>query len=76
MKLNDAVKEIRDVISKRQEELGLTFVEEDHIYTMSSKDSWPSVSKVLKKFYKEFSDKSCFCIVDFSFKGFKITKLG
>jgi len=54
MKLNEVVKEIRDVISKRQEELGLTFVEEDHIYTMSSKDSWPSVSKVLKKFYKEF----------------------
>lgn len=54
MKLNEVAKEIREVISNRQKELGLTFVEEDHIYTMSSKDSWPSVSKVLKKFYKEF----------------------
>ena len=54
MKLNEVAKEIREVISKRQQELGLTFVEEDHIYTMSGKDNWPSVSKVLKKFYKEF----------------------
>jgi len=54
MKLNDAVKEIRDVISKRQEELGLTFVEEDHIYTMNGKTDYPSVSKVLSKFHKKF----------------------
>ena len=54
MKLNDAVKEIRDVISKKQEELGLTFVEEDHIYTMNGKTDYPSVSKVLSKFHKKF----------------------
>jgi hypothetical protein len=54
MKLNDVVKEIRDVISKRQEELGLTFVEEDHIYTMNGKTDYPSVSKVLTKFHKKF----------------------
>lgn len=54
MKLSEIAKEIREVISNKQKELGLTFVEEDHIYTMSSKDNWPSVSKVLKKFYKEF----------------------
>jgi hypothetical protein len=53
-KLNEIAKEIRDVISKRQQELGLTFVEEDHIYTMNGKTNYPSVSKVLKKFYKEF----------------------
>jgi len=61
MKLNDAVKEIRDVISKRQEELGLTFVEEDHIYTMNGKTDYPSVSKVLSKFYKKFpTEKAAF----------------
>jgi len=54
MKLNEIVKEIRDVISKRQEELGLTFVEEDHIYTMNGKTDYPSVSKVLSKFHKKF----------------------
>jgi len=54
MKLNEIAKEIREVISKRQQELGLTFVEEDHIYTMNGKTNYPSVSKVLKKFYKEF----------------------
>ena len=54
MKLNDIAQEIRDVISKRQKELGLTFQEDKHIYTMNGKTSWPSVSKVLKKFYKPF----------------------
>jgi hypothetical protein len=54
MKLNEVVKEIREIVTKRQEELGLTFVEEDHIYTMNGKNNWPSVSKVLKCFYKEF----------------------
>ena len=54
MKLNEVAKEIRDVVSKRQQELGLTFVEEDHIYTMNGRTDNPSVSKVLKKFYKQF----------------------
>jgi hypothetical protein len=54
MKLNEVAKEIRDVVSKRQQELGLTFVEEDHIYTMNGRTDYPSVSKVLKKFYKQF----------------------
>ena len=54
MKLNEIAKEIRDVISKKQKELGLSFVEEDHIYTMNGKTDYPSVSKVLKKFYTEF----------------------
>lgn len=54
MKLNDIAKEIREVISKKQNELGLTFQEEKHIYTMNGKTSWPSVSKVLKQFYKPF----------------------
>lgn len=54
MKLNDIAKEIREIISKRQSDLGLTFQEDKHIYTMDGKTDWPSVSKVLKKFYKPF----------------------
>lgn len=54
MRLNDVVKEIRELISQRQKELGLVFEEERHLYTMNGTTDWPSVSKVLKKFYKEF----------------------
>ena len=54
MKLNDIAKEIREIISMRQKELGLSFEEENHIYTMMGKTDYPSVSKVLKKFYTEF----------------------
>ena len=54
MRLNDVAKEIRDIISQKQKELGLTFEEENHIYTMNGKTDYPSVSKVLKKFYTEF----------------------
>jgi len=54
MKLSEISKEIREVISERQKQLGLVFEEERHIYTMNGKSDWPSVSKVLKKFYKPF----------------------
>ena len=54
MDLKNIAKEIRGVISQRQEELGLTFEEERHLYTMNGRSDWPSVSKVLKSFYKEF----------------------
>lgn len=54
MKLNEVAKEIRELISARQKELGLVFEEERHIYTMNGRTDWPSVSKVLKKFYKAF----------------------
>ena len=54
MKLNDVAKEIRQIISQKQTELGLSFEEENHIYTMNGKTDYPSVSKVLKKFYTEF----------------------
>jgi hypothetical protein len=54
MRLNDVAKEIRNIISQKQTELGLTFEEENHIYTMNGKTDYPSVSKVLKKFYTEF----------------------
>lgn len=54
MKLNDVAKEIREIIQKRQDTIGLSFEEERHIYTMNNRTDWPSVSKVIKKFYKEF----------------------
>ena len=60
MELNEIAKEIRDIISQKQKELELTFIEEEHIYFMKDKDgvvrnNFPSVSKVLKKFYTEFA---------------------
>ena len=54
MELKTIVQEIRELITQRQEFLELTFEEEDHIYTMNGKTDYPSVSKVLKKFYTEF----------------------
>jgi hypothetical protein len=54
MKLNKVAEEIRELIAQRQQELGLTFEEEDHIYTMNGKKDYPSVSSVIKKFYKPF----------------------
>ena len=54
MDLKNIAREIREIIAQRQADLGLTFEEERHIYTMNGKNDWPSVSKVLKKFYKEF----------------------
>lgn len=54
MKLNEIAKEIRGIISEKQKELGLSFEEDRHIYTMNGSTDWPSVSKVLKKFYTEF----------------------
>jgi hypothetical protein len=54
MKLNNIAQEIRELIKNRQEELGLTFEEDNHIYTMNGRKDYPSVSKVLKQFYTEF----------------------
>ena len=55
IELKNIAKEIREVISQKQQELGLTFEEENHIYTMNGRTDYPSVSKVLKKFYTEFA---------------------
>lgn len=54
MDLKVIAQEIRELISNRQKELGLTFEEERHLYTMDGRSDWPSVSKVLKYFYKAF----------------------
>ncbi len=57
--LNKVAIEIRDIISNRQNELELTFIEDTHTYFMRDlngviKSDWPSVSKVMKLFYTEF----------------------
>jgi len=59
MNLQEISKEIRDIISNKQKELELTFIEESHKYFMKDldgkvKSNFPSVSKVLKYFYEEF----------------------
>jgi hypothetical protein len=59
MNLKKIAKEIRDIITLKQEELGLQFFEEEHKYHMKdnkgkSRSDFPSVSKVLKYFYTEF----------------------
>jgi hypothetical protein len=54
MNLLEIAKEIREIISQKQTEFGLSFEEENHIYTMNGRTDYPSVSKVLKKFYTEF----------------------
>ena len=54
MKLSNIAQEIRELVKSRQEQLGLTFEEDKHIYTMNGRRDYPSVSKVLKNFYRPF----------------------
>ena len=54
MSLSNIAQEIRELVKTRQQELGLTFEEDKHIYTMNGRKDYPSVSKVLKQFYTEF----------------------
>jgi len=59
MDLYQVSKDIKEIVKKKQEELSLTFEEDRHIYTMmdlegNERNDWPSVSKILKKFYPEF----------------------
>lgn len=62
MNLSEIVLDIRNVLEKKREELGLTFVEENHVYYMKDKNgtvrnNFPSVSKILKKFYEQFDSE-------------------
>jgi hypothetical protein len=52
--LKSVASEIRKLVSERQKSLGLVFEEDKHVYTMNGKKDYPSVSKVLKSFYREF----------------------
>jgi hypothetical protein len=52
--LKSVASEIREIVSEKQKSLGLVFEEDKHVYTMNGKKDYPSVSKVLKSFYREF----------------------
>lgn len=59
MNLNDVAQDIRNILEKKKKELSLSFIEEDHVYFMKDIDgnvraNFPSVSKVVKKFYEPF----------------------
>jgi hypothetical protein len=59
MNLQEVSKEIREILENKRNELELTFIEEEHKYFMKDLDGelrsdFPSVSKVMKKFYAEF----------------------
>src|SRR6056300_749807 len=59
MNLSKVAEEIREAVESKKKELSLNFIEEDHIYYMrdldgSVKSNFPSVSKVVKKFYEPF----------------------
>lgn len=54
MNLEEIAKDIRNIIGEKQKELNLSFIEEDHIYHMNGRTDYPSVSKIIKRYYKEF----------------------
>ena len=59
MDLKKIAEEIREILEEKRKELELSFLEEDHLYFMKDVDGkyrndFPSVSKVLKKFYEPF----------------------
>lgn len=59
MNLREESEKIRKVLDRRRKELDLSFIEEDHLYYMRGKEgiirsNYPSVSKIIKKFYEEF----------------------
>jgi hypothetical protein len=59
MKLEEISKEIRDILETKRQDLGITFTEDTHKYTMKNLDGvvrsdFPSVSSVIKYFYEQF----------------------
>lgn len=63
MDLKKNASEIRQILEDKRKELELTFVEDTHTYYMKDLDgnirtNFPSVSKVLKKFYEEFDSET------------------
>lgn len=62
MNLIEVAKDIRNVLEEKKKEFNLSFIEEDHIYFMKDIDgkvraNFPSVSKVVKKFYEPFASE-------------------
>lgn len=63
MDLKNHAEEITKLLSKKRNELELTFIEDKHIYYMKDVDGkiktkFPSVSKVIKNFYEEFDSET------------------
>ena len=63
MDLQKISNEIKQIVSEKQKELNLSFVEDTHTYYMNNLkgevvSGFPSVSTVLKSFYKPFDAKS------------------
>jgi len=61
-KLKIIASEILEILDERRKELELSFIEDSHTYYMKDidgvvKDSFPSVSKVIKYFYEEFDSE-------------------
>ena len=59
MDLKKIASEIREILEEKRKEMELSFIEDTHTYFMKDtdgevKNTFPSVSKVLKKFYPEF----------------------
>jgi len=62
MDLKEASKEIKELLEKRRQELELTFIEDEHVYFMKDtdgvvKNTFPSVSKVIKCFHEHFDSE-------------------
>jgi hypothetical protein len=63
MDLKKIASEIRQILEEKRKEIELTFVEDTHTYYMKDLDgeiktTFPSVSKILKKFYEEFDSET------------------
>ena len=63
MDLQKISNEIKQIVSEKQKELNLSFIEDTHTYYMNNLkgeivSGFPSVSTVLKSFYKPFDAKS------------------
>lgn len=59
MDLYEIANDIRNILDERRKELNLYFIEDNHKYFMNdlqgiNRSKWPSVSGVLKKFYRPF----------------------
>jgi hypothetical protein len=59
MDLKKIAEEIREILEEKRKQLDLSFLEENHLYFMKDVDGkyrndFPSVSKVIKKFYEPF----------------------
>jgi len=62
MNLNEIAEDIKNIIDNKRAELALNFVEDTHTYYMLDEEGnirtdYPSVTKIIKKFYDEFDSE-------------------